>query len=100
MFHYIAICLVALLAVAGCSKSEAEGSRATAARTTSVTEQQAIDIAKAALAEQHGWANAATYAARPAGLGWAVTAMHDSGGNGLVSIGGDGSIIKMVASDE
>ncbi len=101
MIRYIPslLVLLVLLVAPGCSESGAEGSRASESRSTSVTEQQAIDIAKSEIAKQHAWANTATYVARPAGLGWTVTATHDEGGFGMVNIGGDGSVIKVAARD-
>ena len=60
-----------LLVLSGC-KGRSGGGEAPP-RTTTVTEQQAIDAARAAVQEHDSFAKTATYEAAAQGNGWVVT---------------------------
>ena len=82
----------ALLLLGGCGGgSSGDGSRAD--RTTAVTEQQAVDLAKAAYRERDSFDDSAQYAAVPASNGWQVTIRDSSGNVGLVMLDGEGAVV-------
>ena len=95
MIRSLAIVLTLVLCAGGCGKEEPVGSIG-APRTTKVTEQDAINIAKGAVSDRDGW-SAGGAEAEPMGNGWTVTLWRDAVGSGdvrLVVLDGDGNVIQ------
>ncbi|MHC4588892.1 MAG: hypothetical protein ACYTAQ_06035 [Planctomycetota bacterium] len=72
MIRSIAIILALVFFAGGCGETAQEGS-IRPPRTTSVTEQDAIEIAKNTVRERDGWSAATNVEAEPTGNGWTVT---------------------------
>ncbi len=72
MIRSIAVILASVFLAGGCGQSEPEG-RIRPPRTTTVTEQAAIEIARDTVRERDGWSDAATFEVEPTGNGWTVT---------------------------
>lgn len=81
----------ALLLLGGCGGSSEDSSRV--ARTTEVTEQQAVELAKAAARERGSFDDSAEYSAVPSSNGWQVTIKDSSGNLGLVMLDGEGAVV-------
>jgi hypothetical protein len=95
MIRCFAIVLTLVLFSGGCGEKQQEGS-IRAPRTTKVTEQDAINIAKGAVSERDGWTPGGAEA-EPMGNGWTVTLFRDAVGSGdvrLVVLDGDGNVIN------
>jgi hypothetical protein len=71
MIRAIAVILALVFCAGGCGEKTPEGS-IRAPRTTTVGEQQAIDIARDAVRDRDGW-SPANFEAEPTGNGWTVT---------------------------
>lgn len=92
MIRAIAIILALVFFSGGCGEKQPDGS-IRAPRSTTVTEEGAIDIAKDAVTERDGWSDV-TCVAVPMGNGWQVTATR-SGARGdvrIVILDGDGKV--------
>jgi hypothetical protein len=72
MIRSIVIILALVLFAGGCGEEAREGS-IRAPRTTTVTEQDAIETAKNAVRERDGWSAVTNVEAEPTGNGWTVT---------------------------
>ncbi len=81
----------AVLLLGGCGGSSGDGSRVE--RTTAVTEQQAVELAKAAYRERGSFDDSAKYSAEPSSNGWQVTIRDSSGNTGLVMLDGEGAVV-------
>jgi len=95
MMRSLAIVLALVLFAGGCGEQQQEGS-IRGPRTTKVTEQDAINIAKGAVSERDGWTPGGAQA-EPMANGWAVTLYRDAVGSGdvrLVVLDGDGNVIN------
>ncbi len=82
----------ALLLFGGCGGGSS-GDGSSVDRTTAVTEQQAIDLAKAAYRERGSFDDSAQYSAEPSSNGWQVTIRDSSGNLGLVMLDGEGAVV-------
>jgi hypothetical protein len=94
MIRSIVLFLTFALLASGCGEGSQEGS-IRAPRTTTVTEQQAIQFAKDAVRERDGWTDTQNVEAQPTGNGWTVTVY--SAGTGeprLVILDGEGEVIQ------
>ena len=95
MIRSLAIVLTLVLFAGGCGEKQPDGS-IRAPRTTKVTEQDAINIAKDAVSERDGW-SAGGAQAEPMGNGWTVTLWRDAVGSGdvrLVVLDSEGDVIQ------
>jgi hypothetical protein len=95
MMRSLAIVLALFLFAGGCGEKQPAGS-IRAPRTTQVSEQEAIDIAKGAVSERDGWMPAGAEA-EPMGNGWTVTLYRDGVGSGevrLVVLDSEGNVIQ------
>ncbi len=90
MIRLMVLTLV-LLVVTGCGDSK--NTAQPTARTTTVTEQDAISTATQAVSENDGWSNA-QLKAEPMGNGWQVTAEGPNGEIRLIMIDGNGAVAK------
>jgi hypothetical protein len=93
MIRAIVIVLALVLFSGGCGGEEQSGG-IRAPRTTTVTEQGAIDIAKDAASERDGWSDVACEAV-PMGNGWRITVTRGGGGAGnvrIVILDGEGEV--------
>jgi len=87
--------LALVLFTGGCGETAQEGS-IRAPRTTTVTEQDAIDIAKTAVRDRDGWSAAANVEAEPTGNGWTVTVWRgavDTSEMRLVVLDDEGEVV-------
>ena len=92
MFRSFFILLVsALLMLGGCGGDSSTGS--VIKRTTTVTEQQALDAAKADARDRGAYADADRYSAEPLGNGWQITIMDSSGKINLIVLDAEGAVI-------
>ena len=95
MIRSMAIVLALVFFSGGCGKQEPTGG-IRAPRTTTVTEQDALDIAKDTVRERDGWSDA-TFKASPVGNGWRITVTRGGAGPGearLVVLDDEGSVIS------
>jgi hypothetical protein len=76
--------LALVLFSGGCGEQEQSGS-IRPPRTTTVTEQDAIDIAKDTVSDRDGWSDVSCIAA-PRGNGWRITVTRGGAGAGDVRI--------------
>ncbi|MHC4094156.1 MAG: hypothetical protein ACYSVY_28425 [Planctomycetota bacterium] len=90
MIRSIAVILALVFFAGGCGESQPEGA-IRAPRTTTVTEQGAIDIARDTVRDRDGWSDAATFEAEPTGNGWTVTVWRGAA---------DTSDMRLVVLDE
>ena len=93
MIRAIAIVLALVFFSGGCGDNEQAGS-IRAPRTTTITEQGAIDIAKDTVRERDGWSDA-TCEAVAMGNGWKITVTRGGAGAGdvrIVILDGEGAV--------
>ncbi|MHC4218029.1 MAG: hypothetical protein ACYSU7_06180 [Planctomycetota bacterium] len=96
MIRASAVFLAFVLLAGGCGESADEGSLRPP-RTTKVTEQAAIDIAKETVRDRDGWSDAGAAEATPMGNGWTVSVWRETMGSGdvrLVVLDGEGKVIR------
>ena len=85
--------ILALLIASGCSESSSDPAPKLV-RTTTVTEADAISIAKQAVRDNDGsWNDSAQYQAEPMGNGWQVSAEGPTGFR-LIVIDESGKVVK------
>ena len=92
MIRFVILLVALLVAAPGCNSRSGYGAPAPP-RTTSVTEQQAIDAAKAAVKEHDNFADKATYQARPSGNGWTIMAEYGKQGR-FIALDAEGKVIS------
>jgi len=86
--------VLAFVFFSGGCRGEEQASGIRAPRTTKVTEQDAIDIAKGAVSERDGWSDMACEAA-PMGNGWRITVTRGGAGAGdvrIIILDGEGAV--------
>ena len=93
MIRLVIPILISLLLSAGGCGGGAVGT--STERTTTVTEDQAIDTAREAVRQHDSFADVAVFEAQPMGNGWRVTAEDErSGDERLIIIDSDGNVTK------
>jgi hypothetical protein len=95
MLRLIAVFLALVFFAGGCGESQQQGG-VRAPRSTTVTEQDAIDIAKTTVSERDGWSTVDRAVAAPMGNGWTVSVYRDTGSANvrLVVLDGEGNVIR------
>ncbi len=79
-----------LLALAGCG-----GGAESFERTTTVTENQAIEAARDAVRQNDAFADSATFTAKAKGNGWQVDVVDEqSGQERMIIVSGDGTVVQ------
>ena len=90
---FILLCS-ALLTAGGCG-GEPEGASEKRVRSSTVTEERAIELAKAAVRENDAFADSAEYTVEPTGdAGWTITVNGNAGQFRLIVIDSGGEVIK------
>ncbi len=85
--------LTALLILSGCGGSPPGG--ITEPRTTTVTEEQAIEFAKDAVRQNDSFADSATYSATAIGNGWQINVVdEDSDAFRMIILDTDGGVLE------
>ncbi len=85
----------ALLIVSGCSGEPTEAEKAKTARTATLSEDQAIDKAKAAVRQNDSFADSAEYEVSPTGAaGWTVTVTGGGGEFRLIVLDAAGEVLR------
>ncbi len=85
----------ALLTGGGCGGGHSEGSTAKRVRTATVTEDQAIELAREAVRQNDSFADSAEYSVAPTGnTGWTVTVHGSAGQFRLIVLDGEGSVVR------
>ena len=97
MIRSVILVLSFVLVAGGCGDKAKEGS-VRPPRTTTVTETDAIDIARSELNERDGWGDSATFEAVPAGNGWRISARGSGGEVVLIVVDGEGNVVQYQGS--
>ncbi len=85
----------ALLIVSGCGGEPTEAEKAKTARTATLSEDQAVDKAKAAVRQNDSFADSAEYSVTPLGSdGWTVTVKGSGGEFRLIVLDGAGDVVR------
>jgi len=86
----VTVALLVAITLAGCGGSDPGSFE----RTTSVTEQQAIDAARDAVKQNDSFSNSVTFVAAAKGNGWQVDVRDEtSGEERVVIIGPEGNVV-------
>jgi hypothetical protein len=95
MMRSIAVILALVFFSGGCGESAPTGGRVP--RTTTVTEQNAIDIATTAVRDRDGWSDQASFEAEPTGNGWTIVVWREGAGGvetRVVELDSEGEVIE------
>ncbi len=85
----------AVLVAGGCSGAPSEAEKAKMVRTSALSEDQAVDKAKAAVRQNDSFADSAEYAVSPTGAdGWTVTVTGGGGEFRLIVLDAAGEVIR------
>lgn len=85
----------ALLTGGGCGGGPSEDSTEKRVRTATVTEDQAIELAREAVRQNDSFADSAEYSVTPTGnAGWTVTVNGSAGQFRLIVLDSTGTVVK------
>ena len=85
----------ALLVLSGCSGEPSDAEKAKMVRTATLSEDQAVDKARAAVRQNDSFADSAEYSVTPlGGDGWTVTVQGSGGEFRLIVLDGAGEVVR------